>query len=187
MPHWKQFKTWLTHNILFQIHSHCFMYFSLFDICLCCQNSHSIPLYLVVLFYCKMLIEMLFDVCYLKCCLPIVELVYLALFTVLSGVPNTQSACQTPKYCFLVGHACCIRNILQYRLSPAEYRHRQSKFPSSYQLNHLVLRHLSQVMKNPLCSGFNPGTSWTNVRCSNHYIIELCSDLEIECVNFIIN
>jgi hypothetical protein len=96
------------------------------------------------------------------------ELVYLTLFTVLSEAPNTQSACQTPKYCFLVGHVCCIRNIVQYRLSPAEYR--QPKLPSSYQLHHLILRHLSQVVKNPPCSGFEPGTSWTKVRRSNHYI-----------------
>jgi hypothetical protein len=65
------------------------------------------------------------------------ELVYLTLLTVLSGALNTQSARQTPKYCFLVGHVCCICNILQYRLSPAEYR--QPKLPSSYQLHHLVL------------------------------------------------
>jgi hypothetical protein len=100
------------------------------------------------------------------------ELVYLTLFTVLSGAPNTQSACQTPKYCFLVGHVCCIRNIPQYRLSPAEYR--QPKLPSSYQLHHLVLELLSQVVKNPPCSGFEPGTSRTRVRRSNHYTIELC-------------
>jgi hypothetical protein len=37
-------------------------------------------------------------------CLPMAELVYLTLFTVLSRAPNTQSARQTPKYCFLVGH-----------------------------------------------------------------------------------
>jgi hypothetical protein len=102
------------------------------------------------------------------------ELVYLTLFTVLSGVPNTQSARQTPKYCFLVGHVCCIRNIPQYRPSLAEYR--QPKLPSSYQLHHLVLtvRHLSQVVRNPPCSGFELGTSWTTVRGSNHYTIELC-------------
>jgi hypothetical protein len=35
-------------------------------------------------------------------CLPMAELVYLTLFTVLSGAPNTQSARQTPKYCFLL-------------------------------------------------------------------------------------
>jgi hypothetical protein len=104
-------------------------------------------------------------------CLPITELVYLTLFTVLSGAPNTQSARQTPKYSFLVGHVCCIRNILQYRLSPAEYR--QLKLPSSYQLHHLVLRHLSQVVKNLPCLGFEPGTPRTRVRCSNHYTIEL--------------
>jgi hypothetical protein len=107
------------------------------------------------------------------CCLPMAELVYLTLFTVLSGAPNTQSACQTPKYCFLVGHVCCIRNISQYRLSPAEYR--QPKLPSSYQLHHLVLELFSQVVKNPPCSGFKPGTSWTRVRRSNHYTIELCN------------
>jgi hypothetical protein len=94
-------------------------------------------------------------------CLLMAELVYLTLFTVLSGAPNTQSARQTPKYCFLVGHICCIRNIPQYRLSPAEYK--QPKLPSSYQLHHLVLRHLSQVVKNPSCSGFEPGTSRTGV------------------------
>jgi hypothetical protein len=66
------------------------------------------------------------------------ELVYLTLFTVLSGAQNTQSARQTPKYCFLVGHVCCIHNIPQYRFSPAEYR--QPKLPSSYQLHHLVLK-----------------------------------------------
>jgi hypothetical protein len=100
------------------------------------------------------------------------ELVYLTLFTVLSGAPNTQFARQTPKYCFLVGHVCCIHNILQYRLSPAEYR--QPKLPFSYQLHHLVLRHLSQVVKNKPCSGFEPGTSRTRVWRSNHYTIELC-------------
>jgi hypothetical protein len=73
---------------------------------------------------------------------------------------------------FLSGHVCCIHNIPQYRLSPAEYI--QPKLPSSYQLHHLVLRHLSQVVKNPPCSGFEPGTSWTRVRRSNHYTIELC-------------
>jgi hypothetical protein len=91
--------------------------------------------------------------------------------SVLSGGPNTQPARQTPKYRFLVGHVCCIRNIPQYRLSPAEYR--QSKLPSSYHLHHLVLRHLSQVVKNPPCSGFEPGTFRTRVRRSNHYTIEL--------------
>jgi hypothetical protein len=100
------------------------------------------------------------------------ELVYLTLFTVLSGAPKTQSARQTSKYCFLVGHVCCICNIPQYRLSPAEYR--QPKLPSSYQLHHLVLSHLSQVVKNPPCSGFEPATSRTGVRRSNHYTIELC-------------
>jgi hypothetical protein len=109
-----------------------------------------------------------------QCCLPMAELVYLTLFTVLSGAPNTQSARQTPKYCFLVGHVCCMCNIPQYRLSPAEYRHyRQPKLPSSYQFHHLVLRHLFQVVKNPPCSGFEPGTSRTRVRRSNHYTIEL--------------
>jgi hypothetical protein len=100
--------------------------------------------------------------------------VYLTLFTVLSGAPNTQSVRQTPKYCFLVGHVSCIRNIPQYRLSPAEYR--QPKLPSSYQLHNLVLRHLSQsqVIKNPPCSGFEPGTSWTRVMRFNHNTIELC-------------
>jgi hypothetical protein len=33
-----------------------------------------------------------------------VELVYLTLFILLSGAPNTQSAYQTPKFCFLVEH-----------------------------------------------------------------------------------
>jgi hypothetical protein len=86
-----------------------------------------------------------------------VELVYLTLFTVLSEAPNTQSARQTPKYCFLVGHVCCIRNIPQYMITPAEYR--QPKLPSSYQLHYVVLRHLFQAVKNPPCSGFEPGTS----------------------------
>jgi hypothetical protein len=84
--------------------------------------------------------------------LPMAELVYLTLFTVLSGAPNTQSACQTPKYRFLEGHIYCIHNIPQYRLSPAEYR--QPKLPSSYLLHHLVLTHLSQALKNLPCSGF---------------------------------
>jgi hypothetical protein len=106
-----------------------------------------------------------------------VGLVYLTLFTVLSGALNTQSACQTSKYCFLVGHVCCIRNIPQYRLSPAEYR--QPKLPSSYQLHHLVVKHLSQVVKNPSCSGFEPGTSLTKVRCSNHYTIEQCANSRV--------
>jgi hypothetical protein len=104
-------------------------------------------------------------------CLPMAELVYLTLSTVLSGAPNAQSARQTPKYCFLVGHVYCKRNIPQYRLTPAEYR--QPKLPSSYQPHHLVLRHLSQVMKNLPCSGFEPVTFRTKVRRSNHYIIEL--------------
>jgi hypothetical protein len=99
------------------------------------------------------------------------ELVYLTLFAVLSGAPNTQSARQTPKYYFLVGHVCCIRNIPQYRLTPAEYR--QPKFPSSYQLHRLVLRHLSQVVKNPPCSGIRTG-DLSDERRSNHYTIELC-------------
>jgi hypothetical protein len=104
--------------------------------------------------------------------LPMAELVYLTLFTVLSGAPNTQSARQMmPKYCFLVGHVCCIRNIPQYSLTLPEYR--QPKLSSSYQLHHLVLKHLSQVVKNPPCSGFEPGTSQTKVRRSNHYTIEL--------------
>jgi hypothetical protein len=101
-----------------------------------------------------------------------VKLVYLKLFTMLSGALNTQSACQMPKYCFLVGQVCCIRNIPQYRLSPVEYR--QPKLPSSYQFHHLVLIHLSQVVKHLPCSGFELGTSRTKVRCSNHYTIELC-------------
>jgi hypothetical protein len=105
-----------------------------------------------------------------------VELVYLTLFTVLSGASNTQSARQTPiKYCFLVEHVCCIRNIPQYRLSPVEYR--QSKLPSSYQLYHQVLRHLSQVGKNLPCSGFELGTFRTKVRRSNYYTIELCDNV----------
>jgi hypothetical protein len=33
------------------------------------------------------------------------------------------------------------------------------------------VRHLSQVVKNPPCSGFEPGTSRTKVRRSNHYTI----------------
>jgi hypothetical protein len=111
------------------------------------------------------------------CCLPMAELVYLTLFTVFSGAPNTQSARQTSKYCFLVGHACCIRNIPQCRLIPAEYR--QLKLPSSYQLYHyLVFRHLSQVMKNPPCSGFEPRTSRIKVRRSNLYTIELCIHIQ---------
>jgi hypothetical protein len=64
-----------------------------------------------------------------------------------------------------------ICNIPQYIITPVEYR--QPKLPSSHQLHHLVLRHLSQVMKNLPCSGFEPGTSRTKVRRSNHYIIEL--------------
>jgi hypothetical protein len=104
-------------------------------------------------------------------CLPMAELVYLTLFTVLSGAPYTESARQTFKYCFVVKRVCCIRNILQYRLTPAEYR--QPKLPSSYQLHHLVLRHLSQIVKNPPCSGFELGTSRTKVRRSNHYTIDL--------------
>jgi hypothetical protein len=80
--------------------------------------------------------DFVFNCMVLFVCLPMAELVYLALFTVLSGAPNTQSARQTPKYCFLlVGHVCCIRNIPQYRLTLAEYR--QPKLPSSYQLHHL--------------------------------------------------
>jgi hypothetical protein len=104
------------------------------------------------------------------------ELVCLTLFTVLSGTPNIQSARQTPKYCFSVGHVCCIHNIPQYRLTPVEYR--QPKVPSSYQLNHLVFRHLSQVVKNPPCSGFEPRTSRTRVRRSNHYTIEPVTSLK---------
>jgi hypothetical protein len=64
-----------------------------------------------------------------------------------------------------------IRNIPQYRLSTGEYR--QPKLPSSYQLHHLVLRLLTQVVNSPPCSGFEPGTSRTKVRRSNHYTIEL--------------
>jgi hypothetical protein len=71
-----------------------------------------------------------------------------------------------------VGHGCCIRNIPQYWFSPVEYR--QPELPSSYQLHHLLLRPLSQVMKNPPHLGFEPGTSRTKARCSNHYTIELC-------------
>jgi hypothetical protein len=77
----------------------------------------------------------------------------------------------TQVLCFLVGHVCCMSNIPQYRLTPAEYK--QPMIPSSYQLHHLVLRHLSQVVKNPPCSGFEPGTPRTNVRRSNHYTIKL--------------
>jgi hypothetical protein len=101
----------------------------------------------------------------INCCLPMAELVYLTLFTVLSRAPNTQSARQAPKYCFLVEHVCCIFNISEYR---------QPKLPSSYQFHHLVLGHLFQVMKNQPCSGFKPETSRTKVRRSNHYTIELC-------------
>jgi hypothetical protein len=107
----------------------------------------------------------------LGCCLPMVELVYLTLFSVLSGAPNTQSARQTHTYCFLVGHVCCIHNISHYKLSQVEYR--SQKLSSSYQLHNLVLRHLSQVVKNPSCSGFELGTSRTIVRPSNNYPIEL--------------
>jgi hypothetical protein len=114
-------------------------------------------------------------------CLPMAELVYLTLFTVLSGAPNTQSARQTPKYCFLVGHVCCKRNIPQYRLSPAEYIDSQSSLPPT---SSIVLRHLSQVVKNPPCSGFEPGTSRTRVRRSNHYTIELCVESVIIIVFF---
>jgi hypothetical protein len=105
------------------------------------------------------------------------EIAYLTLSIVLSVAPDTQSARQMPKYCFLAGLVCCICNIPQYRLFPAEYR--QPKLSSSYQLHHLVLRHLSQVVKNPPCSGFEPGTSQTRVRRSNHYTIELCELLKI--------
>jgi hypothetical protein len=80
--------------------------------------------------------------------------------------PDTQVLFLT-----LVGHVCCIHNILQYRLTPAEYR--QPKLPSFYQRHHLVLRHLSQVVKNPPCLGIKTGTSRTRVRHSNHYTIEL--------------
>jgi hypothetical protein len=56
---------------------------------------------------------------YFFCCLPMAELFYLTLFTMLSEAPNTQSARQTPKYCFLlVGHVGCIHNIPQYTGSP---------------------------------------------------------------------
>jgi hypothetical protein len=109
------------------------------------------------------------------CCLPMAEVVYLTLFTVLSGALNTQSARQTPKYCFLVGQVCCIHNIPEYRFSPVKYR--QPKLPYSYQLHNLVLRHLSQVVKIPPYSGFEPGTSRTRVRRSNHYTIELCEGI----------
>jgi hypothetical protein len=77
------------------------------------------------------------------------------------------------KYCFLVGHVCCIHNIPQYRLTPSGVQTAKASF-LLYQLHHLVLRHLSQVVKNPPCSGFEPGTSRTRVRRSNHYTIELC-------------
>jgi hypothetical protein len=71
-----------------------------------------------------------------------------------------------------VGHVCCIHNIPQNRLTPAEYR--QPKHPSFYQLHHLVLvRHLFEVVKNPPCLGFELGTFRTRVRRSNHYTIEL--------------
>jgi hypothetical protein len=77
----------------------------------------------------------------------------------------------TVSYTYLVGHVCCIRNIPQYRLTPAEYR--QPNLPSSYQLHHLVLGHLCQVVKNPPCLGFESGTSRTKVRRSNHYTISV--------------
>jgi hypothetical protein len=57
--------------------------------------------------------------------------------------------------------------------------YRQSKLSSSHQLHHLILRHLSQVVKNPPCLGFR--TSRAKVRRSNHYTIEL---YKVE-VNFI--
>jgi hypothetical protein len=70
-----------------------------------------------------------------------------------------------------VGHVCCIRNIQQYRLSLMEYR--QLKLPSSHQPHDLVLRHFSQVVEHPPCSGLEPGTSQTKIRRSNHYPTEL--------------
>jgi hypothetical protein len=69
-------------------------------------------------------------------------------YRILSGAPNTQSA-------------------------RSGIERRQPKIPSSYQLHHLVFRHLSQVVKNSPCSGFEPGTSRTKVSHSNYYTIEL--------------
>jgi hypothetical protein len=139
---WSMYGPSLVSNML-----SCYFYFS---------NTIHVSLFLVI------------NCCF---CLPMAELVYLTLFTVLSGAPNTQSARLMPKYCFLVEHVCCIRHIPQYRLTPVEYR--KLKPPSSYQLHHLVPRHIFQVVKNPPWLGFEPETYRTNVRRSNHYTIKL--------------
>jgi hypothetical protein len=57
------------------------------------------------------------------------ELVYLTLFTVLSGAPNTQSACQTPKYCFSVGHVCFAYATFRSTGSPWQSIDSQSSVP----------------------------------------------------------
>jgi hypothetical protein len=95
------------------------------------------------------------------------------LFDIVHSAPwgSKYPVCMSDAQVLFLSGACCIRNIPQYRPSLVEYR--QPKLLSSYQLHHLVLRHLSQVVKNPPCSGFEPRTSWTKVRCSNHYTIEL--------------
>jgi hypothetical protein len=106
--------------------------------------------------------------------------VYSGPFQYRSGPVHTNKRTH-PQSSFLVGHVYCICNITQYRLSLAEYR--QPKLPSSNQLYQQVLRHLSKVVKNPLCSGFKPGTSRTQVRCSNHYTIELYGSVVLSILN----
>jgi hypothetical protein len=114
--------------------------------------------------------------CKFKCCLFVYRWRNLSIWHCLQcslGLQIPSLHTRHPSTVF--GHVCCIRNIPQNRLFPAEYR--QPKLPSSYQFHHLVLRHLFQVVKNPPCSGFEPGTFRAKVRTlrtkANHYTIEL--------------
>jgi hypothetical protein len=61
--------------------------------------------------------------------LPMAELVYLTLFTVISGAPNTQSARQMPKYCFLVRHTYVAYATFRSTGSPRRSIDSQSSLP----------------------------------------------------------
>jgi hypothetical protein len=109
------------------------------------------------------------------CCFPMAELVYLTLFTVLSGAPNTQSACQTPKYCFLVGHVCMHTQHSAVQAHPGGVLTVKASFllsapPSSTQTP-FPSHEKSAVL------GIRTGDlSDQRVRRSNHYTIDMTHD-----------
>jgi hypothetical protein len=87
------------------------------------------------------------------CCLPMAELVYLTLFTVCFlglRIPNLHARHPSTVSCLVAGHVCCIRNIPQYRLTPAEYRQPKAPFilpaPSSSTQTPFLSREKSAVL-----------------------------------------